>query len=57
MHTLPLANIDALFLDAGNTLVGMDLALVCERLARHRTHGRQLRGSRTGVEASPACAE
>lgn len=35
MHTLPLAEIDALFLDAGNTLVGMDLALVCERLAAH----------------------
>ncbi len=35
MHTLPLADIDALFLDAGNTLVGMNLDLVCERLAAH----------------------
>lgn len=35
MQTLPLADIDALFLDAGNTLVGMDLVLVCERLAVH----------------------
>lgn len=35
MHTLPLATLDALLLDAGNTLVGMDLALVCERLAAH----------------------
>ena len=45
MHTLPLADIDALFLDAGNTLVGMDLALVCERLAAH------------GIAADPADVE
>lgn len=45
MHTLPLADLDALFLDAGNTLVGMDLALVCERLAAH------------GIAAEPADVE
>ena len=45
MHTLPLAEIDALFLDAGNTLVGMDLDLVCERLAGH------------GITASPTAVE
>jgi putative hydrolase of the HAD superfamily len=45
VHRLPLATIDALFLDAGNTLVGMDLDLVCERLAAH------------GVVASPAAVE
>jgi len=45
VHTLPLADIDALFLDAGNTLVGMNLELVCERLAAH------------GVAATPAAVE
>ena len=45
MHRLPLARLDALFLDAGNTLVGMDLELVCERLAVH------------GITATPAAVE
>lgn len=45
MHTLPLADIEAIFLDAGNTLVGMDLDLVCEHLAAH------------GVDATPAAVE
>jgi putative hydrolase of the HAD superfamily len=45
VNTLPLADIDALFLDAGNTLVGMDLTLVCERLAAH------------GISAEPADVE
>lgn len=38
----PLETIDALFLDAGNTLIGMDLELIAELLARH------------GVVATPA---
>jgi putative hydrolase of the HAD superfamily len=42
--TLPVP-IDTLFLDAGNTLVGMDLDLVCETLAAH------------GVPAAPADVE
>ncbi|MEW6272043.1 MAG: HAD-IA family hydrolase [Thermodesulfobacteriota bacterium] len=35
MRSPPLATLEALFLDAGNTLIGMDLDLVCELLARH----------------------
>jgi HAD superfamily hydrolase (TIGR01509 family) len=45
VHRLPLARIDALFLDAGNTLVGMSLELVCERLAAH------------GVDATPEAVD
>lgn len=45
VHTLPLAEIDTIFLDAGNTLVGMNLDLVCERLAAH------------GIVATPQAVE
>lgn len=51
MQTPPLDAIDTLFLDAGNTLVGMDLSLACEWLA-----GRGLRLDLDAVERAEAAA-
>ncbi|MBY0278908.1 HAD-IA family hydrolase [Candidatus Binatia bacterium] len=54
MHSLPLADLDALFLDAGNTLVGMDPALVCDRLAAHGIAAEPAEVERAEAGARPA---
>jgi len=54
VHRLPLARIDALFLDAGNTLVGMNLDLICERLAAHGVHATPAAVERAEAGARPA---
>lgn len=51
---IPLRDLDALFFDAGNTLVGIDVALVADRLAARGVHATPERVGRAEAAARPA---
>ncbi len=50
---LPLASLETLFLDAGNTLISIDFALVSEELARHGVHAAPAEIARAEAAARP----
>ena len=51
---LPLAALETLFLDAGNTLISIDFAIVADELARHGVHATPAQISRAEAAARPA---